>query len=53
MNSKLENTLNQMDKFDEVIFNHIYREGNTEADKLANEGADGKEIFLIKSDNKI
>lgn len=52
INSSLEEAIKKIDNIEEVIIQHIYREGNTEADKLANEGADGKEIFLIKPELK-
>ena len=41
LNSKLEDIVNSLSAFEEVIFLHIFREGNKEADKLANLGTDG------------
>ena len=47
MNSKLENILNLIDKFKEVIFNHIYRKGNSEADQMANKIMDGENVLEL------
>ena len=41
LNSKLEDIVNSLSAFEEVIFLHIFREGNKEADKLANLDTDG------------
>jgi ribonuclease HI len=47
INSKLEEVVKKLDLLEEVIIQHIFREGNTEADKLANEGADGNNFLLL------
>ena len=49
MNSKLEYVLSLIDQFKETRFQHIYREGNNEADKLANKGANGEDFSLQSS----
>lgn len=41
LQSLLDSAINMMDKFENVMINHIYREGNTMADALANLGANG------------
>ena len=41
LNSKLEVITNSLLTFDNLRFAHIYREGNKEADSLANLGTDG------------
>lgn len=48
INSKLEYALTLIDKFEETIIQHIYREGNKEVDILTNQGANG-ENFVIKN----
>lgn len=49
LHSKLEEILLLLDKFEAFQINHIFREGNQKADKLANLGADGLDI--LKSTN--
>ena len=44
MNSKLKKVLSLIDQLEETRFQHIYREGNTEADELANKGVEGVKI---------
>lgn len=44
INSKLEYALTIMDSFEEIRIQHIYREGNKEADNLVNKGVDGEEL---------
>lgn len=39
-----------MDKFEEVRFNHIYREDNLEVDQLANKGTNADNILLLAND---
>ena len=41
LNSKLENIIKSLSVFEDIRFIHIFREGNKEADKLANLGTDG------------
>ncbi|XP_057815000.2 uncharacterized protein LOC131028678 [Cryptomeria japonica] len=41
LNSKLGRALDLSNPFEEVMINHIYKEGNLEADNLVNLGADG------------
>ena len=41
LNSQLETIIKSLSKFEEVIFLHIYKEGNKEVEKLANSGTDG------------
>lgn len=48
LNVVLTNILNDIQSFEEVIFNHVYREGNSRADQLANKGADGNSLINIK-----
>ena len=47
--SKLEEILNYMDKLKEVCLTHIFREGNSKVDKLANKGADSFNILKINN----
>ena len=49
INSKLECIVNLLDKFEDTRIEHIFREGNVVADKLANMGADGQNILLFSS----
>ena len=49
LNSKLEEILNSMEKLEIYQLSHIYREGNTKADKLANLGVSG--LDLVKTNN--
>ena len=44
--------MKKLDKIDEVIIQHIYREGNITTDTLANEGTYGNEILLINLETK-
>ena len=41
LNSKLEYAPTLANKFKEIKIQHIYQEGNTEVDQLANFGVDG------------
>ena len=45
LNSKLEDIINLTNKFKDVRICHIYWEGNQEADRLVNLGADGNNIL--------
>jgi ribonuclease HI len=45
LNSKLEDIINLMTKFEDIRIEHIFREGNLEADSLENLGADGHNIL--------
>ena len=47
LNSKLETIIKSLIEFEEVRFSHIYREGNIEADSLANKGTDGENQFIF------
>ena len=44
LNSKLQEVLLIMSNFEDIFISHIYREGNSLADELANKGADGESI---------
>lgn len=44
LNSRLGRALELLEYFEDILFNHIYREGNIEVNKLANLGANG--IFI-------
>jgi ribonuclease HI len=48
INSRLDYVLNLLDRFEDYHICHIYREGNSIADQLANYGADGINFHLIK-----
>jgi ribonuclease HI len=47
LNSAIEQIMESLEVIGDYTVNHIYREGNTDADKLANLGADGQEIEEI------
>ena len=49
LNSKLENFINLMNNFEDISIEHIFREGNSEADGLANLGADGHNILVFNN----
>ena len=49
LNSRLLEVLSLLDKFEEIKFCHIYREGNSKADILANLGADGIEVSIFRT----
>lgn len=49
MNAKLESVLCLIDQFEEIQIQHIFCEGNVEADKLAIEGVEGEYFTLISS----
>lgn len=49
LNSRLKEALSLLDKFAEIRIYHIYREGNSKADKLANLGADGLTLSSFRS----
>ncbi|XP_057843164.2 uncharacterized protein LOC131052593 [Cryptomeria japonica] len=44
LNVILSRALSLLKEFNKMTFNHIYREGNSKADELANAGADGQFI---------
>ena len=46
LNSKLQNVLMLLDKFEDIQISHIFREGNKKADVLANMSADGDSKLL-------
>ena len=50
LNSKLQEVLILLEHFEEINISHIYREGNSLADELANKGADGESSILFNSD---
>ena len=49
LNSRLQEVILLLDKFEELKICHIFREGNSEADVLANFGADGCFLSLVRS----
>lgn len=49
LNSKLEHIINLLDKFEDIRVEHIFREGNLEADGPANMGADGNNFVVYNS----
>ncbi|XP_057817988.2 uncharacterized protein LOC131031006 [Cryptomeria japonica] len=48
LNAILSNVMIDIQSLVEITFNHIYREGNSRADQLANKGADGFSSINIK-----
>lgn len=44
LNALLSGALGLLKDFKKMTFNHIFKEGNSRADELANAGADGKFI---------
>ena len=53
INSRLEEILHYLDQLQGYQLNHIFREGNSKADKLANKGADGFNLIKINKDINI
>ena len=50
LNSKLESITNSLSTFEDIRFAHIFREGNKEADLLANLGTDGLNSLTFNVD---
>ena len=50
LNSRLEQIISLLDCFENIKIEHIFREGNIEADSLANMGADGNN-FVVYNHN--
>ena len=48
LNSKLEEVITLIDRFEEIMIFHIYREGNQKVDTLANKGVDGFKLMEIR-----
>ena len=46
LNSKLQEVILNLEKFEDIFISHIYREGNLVANGLANRGADGETILI-------
>ena len=46
LNSKIQEVLLILEKFEDIHIFHIYREGNSLADGLGNRGADGESILI-------
>ena len=48
LNSKLEEVIHLLDRFEDIRICHIYREGNKKADLLANKGVDGVNLLEFR-----
>ena len=51
LNAKLESVLSLIDQFEGIRIQHIYCEGNLDADKLVNQGVEGEDFIHITSQN--
>ena len=49
LNSKLEKVLGPIDELEGTRFQHIYCEGNTKADELANKGVESEDFTFLLS----
>ena len=49
LRSRLDEVLTLLDGFEDNLIQHIYREGNRKVDHLANKGANGEFIHLVKN----
>lgn len=49
LNSKLEEVLNLLDKFEDNRICHIFQEGNQIVDSLANRGEDGENLLVFRN----
>ena len=51
LNAKLKSFHNLIYQFEEIIIQHIYREGNLESDKLANKGVEEEDFMYLVEQN--
>ena len=49
LKSRLQEVILPLDKFEELSFYHIFREGNSKTDSLANYGVDGFYLSKFRS----